>query len=214
MMKLVEKYRPSTFDEVVGQEKTIAKIRALMGRGLGGRAYWVSGISGSGKTTIARILAAEMADPFCTVEIDAGELSIGKLRDIESSMYMFGMGNKSGRAYIINESHGLRSDVIRKLLVLLEELPEHVVFIFTTTKAGQDKLFDDQIDAHPLLSRCTVLPLASQGLARVFAERARDIATREKLNGKPIESYIRLVKDHRNNFRSVLQAIDNGDMLE
>ena len=213
-MKLVEKYRPQTFDNVVGQDRIVAKIRALMGRGLGGRSYWVSGISGSGKTTIARLIAAEISDPFCTVEIDAGELSIGKLRDIESSMYLYGMGNKTGRAYIVNEAHGLRSDVIRKLLVLLEELPEHVVFIFTTTKAGQDKLFDDQMDAHPLLSRCTVLPLSSQGLARVFAERARDIATRENLNGKPIESYIRLVKDHRNNFRSVLQAIDNGDMLE
>ena len=213
-MKLVEKYRPTNFADVVGQEKTIAKIRALMGRGLGSRSFWIAGASGTGKTTIARIIASEIADPFCTIEIDAGELSIGKLRDIESSMYMFGMGNKSGRAYIINESHGLRSDVIRKLLVLLEDLPDHVVFIFTTTKAGQDKLFDDQIDAHPLLSRCTVLPLSSQGLAQVFAERARDIATRENLNGKPIESYIRLVKDHRNNFRSVLQAIDNGDMLE
>jgi len=213
-MKLVEKYRPSTFDDVVGQDRTIAKIRGLRARGLGGRSFWVSGISGIGKTTIARLIAAEIADPFCTVEIDAGELSIGKLRDIESSMFLYGMGEKIGRAYIINEAHGLRSDVIRKLLVLLEDLPDHVLFVFTTTKAGQFKLFDSQIDADALLSRCSVLPLSSQGLSTVFAEYARDIATREGLNGKPIEAYLRLVKEKRNNMRAVLQSIDDGGMLE
>lgn len=213
-MKLTEKYRPSTFDEVIGQDKIVSKIRGLTTRGLGGRCFWIAGLSGQGKTTIARLIAAEIADPFCTVEIDAGELSIPRLREIEASMYMFGMGSKIGRAYIVNEAHGLRSDVIRKLLVLLEDLPDHVVFIFTTTKAGQDKLFDDHIDAHPLLSRCSVLPLASTNLAQAFAERAREIATREGLNGQPIEKYIRLAKDKRNNMRAILQAIDNGEMLQ
>lgn len=213
-MKLVEKYRPKSFDEVVGQNKVINKIAALRRRGLGGRSFWIAGPSGIGKTSIARILASEIADPFCTIEIDAGELSIGKLRDIESSMYTFGMGNKSGRSYIINESHGLRSDVIRKLLVLLENMPDHVCWVFTTTRAGQDKLFDDQIDADALLSRCVNLQLSSQGLSKVFAEYARNIATNENLNGKPIESYIRLAKDHRNNLRSMIQFIDAGNMLE
>lgn len=213
-MRLYEKYRPKSFDEVVGQEKVIRKIDALRRRGLSGRVFWIAGASGTGKTTIARLIAREIADPISTLEIDANKLNSSMLDEIERSMRFYGIGKKSGRAYIINESHYLKNAAFSRLLDLLEsDFPDHCVWIFTTTKAGQDKLFDGNIDAAPLLSRCTNLQLSTQGLAQVFAERARDIATREGLNGKPIESYIRLAKDSRNNLRSMIQAIDNGDML-
>lgn len=55
--------------------------------------------------------------------------------------------------------------------------------IFTTTVEGQDSLFEDAIDAHPLLSRCIELPLARRGLAEAFAKRAHEIADAEGLNG-------------------------------
>ena len=48
--------------------------------------------------------------------------------------------------------------------------------MFTTTSEGQESLFDDQIDAHPLLSRCIELPLAKRDLAQAFAERCQQIA--------------------------------------
>jgi hypothetical protein len=49
-------------------------------------------------------------------------------------------------------------------------------------------------------------------LARAFAERAKQIAQAEGLDGKPIEQYVRLVQTHRQNFRAVLQAIEAGEM--
>ena len=64
MTALYEQYRPRTFDEVVGQDKAIGKVEALRKRGLAGRAYWISGQSGTGKTTIARLIAAEVASEW------------------------------------------------------------------------------------------------------------------------------------------------------
>src|SRR5690349_20055174 len=51
-MMLHEQYRPTQWADVVGQDKVVAKVQALAKRGLSGRAFWVSGQSGSGKTTI------------------------------------------------------------------------------------------------------------------------------------------------------------------
>jgi DNA-binding NtrC family response regulator len=52
-MQLTEKYRPATWSDVVGQDKIVGRIRQLAQRGLAGRAYWITGQSGTGKTTIA-----------------------------------------------------------------------------------------------------------------------------------------------------------------
>ncbi len=210
---LFEQYRPSCWSDVVGQDKAIKRIEAIRKRGLGGRAFWISGASGIGKTTIARLIAAEVADLFNVREIDATDLTASALRTIERDMGFYGMGERNGRAYIVNEAHGLRKDAIRQLLVMLERLPDHVVFVFTTTLDGLDSLFDDQIDAHPLLSRCVRVALTNQGLAPAFAKRAREIADAEGLNGKPESVYVRLVQRCRNNMRAVLQEIESGEMM-
>ncbi|MEQ8786230.1 MAG: AAA family ATPase [Pirellulaceae bacterium] len=182
-------------------------------RGLAGRAYWLSGQSGTGKTTIARLLAADVACEFCTEEIDATDLSAARVKEIERSSQTRGLDGR-GRAYIVNEAHGLNRAAIRQLLVVLERVPQHVAWAFTTTCDGQDSLFDDYDDAHPLLSRCVVLPLSRRGLAEPFAERARAIAQAEGLDGKPIGDYLRLAKDCRNNFRMMLQRIEAGAMAD
>jgi len=211
---LFEKYRPTSFDDVLGQDKAIGKVKLLLERGWGGRAWWISGASGTGKTTIARIIAAQKADELYINEFDsADQLSVSEIDRIEQDM-SYGAFGKGGKAFVINEAHGLRKPVIRRLLGLLERIPDHVCFIFTTTKQGESSLFDDQIDANPLLSRCAKIELTNQGLANVFAEHCQTIAKTENLNGKALQAYVRLAQKCKNNCRQMLMAIETGEMLE
>jgi len=213
MASLYEKYRPSKWSEVVGQNEAMTTIKRIVNNGIGGRAFWIAGISGSGKTTIARLLAKEIADDMHITEFDSAEgFTAEAYADIEQSMYLYGSG-KGGRAYIINEAHGLRSWMIRRLLGLLERLPNHVVFIFTTTKAGQAGLFEAQIDAEPLLSRCLYIPLRNDSyLSTSFGHLCQRIARKEKMDGRDIKEYINLAKESNNNCRKMLQTIEVGWM--
>ena len=178
-MQLSEQYRPARFEDVIGQDKVIARIAALRKRGLGGRAYFLTGSSGTGKTTIARLLAAEIAEPLMISEVDAPGLAVSDLEDIERTAQIYGWGGeKRGRAFIFNEAHALRKSVIEKLLTMLERIPAHVVFIFTTTCDGAVK-FDDFPDGKPFIDRCTRLDLARRDLAKPFAEALLRVAQRE-----------------------------------
>ena len=212
-MTLFEKYRPSSFDDVLGQDEIITKIKTLLSRSWGGRAWWLSGASGTGKTTLARIIAAQGADEHYVQEFDsADQLSVSEIDKVERDMHYFAPG-KGGRCWIVNEAHGLRKPVIRRLLGVLERIPDHVCIIFTTTKQGESRLFDDQIDANPLLSRCAKIELTNQGLAKPFAEHGRTIAVSEGLDGQPIEAYVRLAQKCKNNCRQMLMVVESGEML-
>lgn len=213
MQQLYEKYRPSTLDGVLGQPKAVKKVKLLLARSWGGRAFWISGASRTGKTTLARIIAAHGADEWFVTEFDsADEITVSVIDSIDRGMNLYG-GGKGGRVYLINEAHGLRKQAVRRLLGLLERIPSHVVFIFTTTREGEAGLFDDNIDASPLLSRCVKVQLTNQGLAKVFAKHCRSIATSEGLNGKPLQSYIKLAANCKNNCRQMLMSIESGDMI-
>src|SRR5260370_9503650 len=101
---LTEQYRPRTWAAVVGQDKIVARIQALAKRGLGARAFWISGQSGTGKSSIARLLAAEVADDFMIREIDAGTLTVSALADLERGRQVRALfADKKGRATIFSE---------------------------------------------------------------------------------------------------------------
>ena len=210
-MQLHEQYRPQCWADVFGQEQAVASVRRVLARGWGGRAWWITGPSGVGKTTLARLIAAEGADEFGTEEVDAQTLTPAKLADLERSMSYRSMSGKGGKAFIVNEAHGLRRDTIRLLLVALERLPEHVCFIFTTTKDGQASLFEDSEDTAPLLSRCIEVELDNGSAARkAMALRAKAIAQKEGIDGLPDSLYVDVMDSVGGNMRRLLQRIESG----
>jgi replication-associated recombination protein RarA len=170
MTALCEQYRPKTWDELIGQDKIRGKVDTLRPRGLSGRGYWISGPSGMGKTTIARLIAAEVASDWTTEEIDAHNLAPGAIDALEARCSGRPLGG-GGWCVIVNEAHGLNARSVRRLLTLFDRLPSWVTWVFTTTTEGQGH-FEDMEDGGPLLSRCTSLRLAKQGVAPRLARRA------------------------------------------
>jgi DNA polymerase III gamma/tau subunit len=211
MKPLYEQYRPVNWEEIAGQDKVIKSLISLRDRsGFGGRAIWLTGLSGTGKTTIARLIAAEVADPDYVTELDAETLTPNMVQSIETES-RYGAFGKGGRVYIVNEAHGLKWRTVRQLLVTLERVPDHVVWIFTTTVDGQET-FEGCEDSGPLMSRCLVYHLARRGVADPMAQRLKTGAMEQGLDGKDAKAYVKLLYDCGLNMRAAWQRIEAGEM--
>lgn len=213
---LYSKWRPTTLDDVVGQDDVVRRLKVIRDRtGFGGRVFWFSGPSGAGKTTLARIIAEDAADGYAIQEIDAARLTVEQLRELERSCRMKPLG-KGWHAIIVNESHNLSARVVSELQTVLEE--PHVqhtsLWVFTTTTAGQQKLFDTKFDAQPFLSRAMMFELSPHGHELDFAQRVMEIAQAEGLDGQPLSAYVELIRRCCGNLRKAINEVESGIMLK
>lgn len=154
---LYNEMRPHTFDDVVGQEEIVSNIRKQSIRNKFFQVYILGGQFGSGKTTIARIIALaanckhkdENGNPCMecdecreilsgnsmdVIEMDAASnTGVDAIRDLKETVGYL-PANLSKRVYIIDEVHMLSTGAFNALLKVLEEPPQHVMFILCTTE--------------------------------------------------------------------------------
>lgn len=149
---LHRKYRPATFDDVVGQSTAVDSLIGVIERDAS-RAIMLSGPSGVGKTTLARIAAYEMGcGERDILEIDAAtNTGVDHMRSLQEIIKYKPLSKSSMRAAIVDEAHRISHQAWDSLLKLIEEPPEHAVFFFCTTRA--DKV------PQTIKTRCTHFPL-------------------------------------------------------
>ena len=213
-MSLFTKYRPTTWNEVVGHARMKTRLIRKSRQGdIGGNAFLLCGKSGIGKSTCAYLIAQEVCDPDNIFELDATKVTTTMLDDLVSKQGQLLLGSKPGRAIIVNECHKLDSRCIGRLLTSIENIKPNVVWVFTTQAHKQKGLFDDD-DSAALESRCIVFEMESEKYAQLFAKKAMEIAIAEGLeNGQELISYIRLAAECEFNLRKMLTKIDAGEFM-
>jgi replication-associated recombination protein RarA len=211
MARVYQAVAPKTLDEVRGQDRAVAEVKGLLRTvGLGGNCLWIVGESGHGKSLIAGLVAAQLADPPCVTITDAGRIRPSDVDAWDQSSWqgILGFDGRPGRVYVIEEAHGLKGETLKRLLVWTERLPRTITLIFTTTTDGQTALFDKTGDAGPLLSRCFQIRLNHAGMSDAVAEYLYDrLPAVIGVNGKPLAWYRRILLDSNNNVRKAIQTI-------
>ncbi len=132
---LYRKYRPQTFDDVIGQDTVVKALKGAIANEAIAHAYLFAGSRGIGKTSIARIFAREIGTtPNDIYEIDAASnRGIDDIRALRDAVAVLPFESKF-KVYIIDEVHMLTKEAFNALLKTLEEPPKHVVFILATTE--------------------------------------------------------------------------------
>jgi DNA polymerase III gamma/tau subunit len=137
-LDLHTKYRPTAFKQVVGQDPVVSSVSSLLKRG-GTHAFIFIGPSGTGKTTLGRIIAKKLGcERQNLVEIDAATNSgVDAMRALTESMQFSGLGANPTRVYIIDECHMLSKAAWNSLLKSTEEPPQHVYWVLCTTEGDK-----------------------------------------------------------------------------
>jgi DNA polymerase-3 subunit gamma/tau len=219
---LARKWRPRTFESLVGQEHVVKALVHALDQNRLHHAYLFSGTRGVGKTTLARILAkclnceTGITSRPCgkcsaCMEIDSGRFidlievdaatntKVDEMRQLlENSAYAPARGRF--RVYVIDEVHMLSTAAFNAMLKTLEEPPEHIKFILATT--------DPQKIPVTVLSRCLQFNL-KQMPAPAIAGYLRKILTEEKIPGED-EALGLLAAGARGSMRDGLSLLDQA----
>jgi len=216
------KYRPSTFDDVIGQPHVVQTlVNAITAKRIA-HAFLFSGTRGVGKTTVARLLAKALncergptSTPCGTcancseiaqgtsvdvVEIDgASNTGVDDVRELRENV-KFAPFRGQYRVYIIDEVHMLSNSAFNALLKTLEEPPAHVVFIFATT----------EIHKIPptILSRCQHYSFRRISRAEII-QRLRHVASREGISVED-RGLASLARASEGSMRDALSLLDQA----
>lgn len=168
---LYRAYRPQGFTEVRGQEHIVKALEASIKNKKIAHAYLFSGGRGTGKTSVARILARQLGvSDKDLYEMDAASnRGIDDIRELREGVYAMPFESPY-KFYIIDEAHMLTKEAWNALLKTLEEPPTHVIFVLATT--DRDKVPDT------ILSRCEVYSF-KQPTREILAQIVSDVAKKE-----------------------------------
>lgn len=169
---LYRKYRPGNFDEVLGQDHIVKVLKGSISLGNISHSYLFFGSRGTGKTSVARIVASELGvSAEDTFEIDAASnRGIDDIRSLRDGVNTLPFNSKY-KIYIIDEVHMLTKEAWNALLKTLEEPPKHVIFILATTEI--DKVPDT------IVSRCQVFTFKKPNIS-VLKEMISGVLKKEK----------------------------------
>jgi len=217
---LARRYRSTSFDEVIGQEPIARTLKNAIAQNRVAHAYLFCGTRGVGKTTMARILARALncekgptpepcgqcdicqaihrGDDMDVLEIDgASNNSVNDVRQIRDNAH-YRPARARFKIYYIDEVHMLSQSAFNALLKTLEEPPEHVKFIFSTTEP-------ERLPA-TILSRCQRFDFRAVPTDRI-AEHLADICKKEKVKADP-DAIRAVAREGRGSVRDALTLLD------